>query len=81
MSELNKEWAQSIIKLGLIEMKKSTLAEVGAHAFHVLAEQGEAERGRVLEGLMKRYVALDNLVRDDKATAKLADEVVKVSRK
>ena len=80
MSELNEEWVQSIIKLGLIEEKKRILINLGNAAFLAHFVEGRNEVEWTLEGV-RRYADIDTLLRDDKATAKLATEVVKASRK
>ena len=79
MSELNEEWVQSIIKLGLIEAKKSALATVGDTAY----QQSIYGREELTDfaALLREYAEMDALLRDDKAMAKLAAEVVKASRK
>jgi hypothetical protein len=79
---MSEEWAQSIIKLGLIEHKKSLLSEIGIRAkiMHRYSDGEDAETLMLMESL-QAYAALDAFLRDDKATAKLAAEVVKASRK
>ncbi len=84
MTEMNEEWAQSIIKLGLIEEKKRLQCIVGNAAFVTVHSEGEPWKEQELSGmvdLINRYAEIDALLRDDKATAKLAAEVVKASRK
>ena len=85
MTDLNAEWVQSIIKLGLIEDKKRVLQIIGYSA-----ESYERCRRamNVLPGdladiaeFIQRYSDLDALLRDEKATFKLAEAVVKASRK
>lgn len=79
MSELNEEWAQSIIKLGLIEEKKRLLPAIGGDAYAFESEP-QLFVSRLVEKI-NYYANIDALLRDDKATAKLASEVVKASRK
>ena len=74
MSELNEEWVQSIIKLGLIEAKRAQLANIGVKALSDLTSAW------LLESIQD-YAKIEALLRDDRATAKLAAEVVKASRK
>lgn len=74
MSDLNEEWVQSIIKLGLIEAKKGLLASIGTEAY-------SNESTEWLATLVREYTEFESLLRDEKATAKLAAEIVKASRK
>jgi hypothetical protein len=79
MSELNEEWAQSIIKLGLIEAKKSALVSIGDTAYQQFTYGREELTD--FAALLREYAEIDALLRDDKATSKMAAEVVKASRK
>jgi hypothetical protein len=80
MSDLNEEWAQSIIRLGLIEKKKALLPEIGQRASYMHPSMDEHD-AKILYECLRHYSFLDALLRDDKATSKLAAEVVKASRK
>lgn len=79
MTDLNAEWVQSIIKLGLIEDKKSVLATIGEASYEQFTYRGDGLSD--LAALVREYAALDALLRDEKATFKMAEVVVKASRK
>jgi hypothetical protein len=71
VSELNAEYVESIVKLGLIERKKSILLNIGAEAL----SSAEEAHFWFLE-----YERIEALIRDPKNLKQIAERVVKVSR-
>lgn len=85
MTDLNAEWVQSIIKLGLIEEKKRVLQNIGsiADSYERYRREMKAHQSdlSLLAEFVQGYSNLDALLRDEKATFKMAEVVVKASRK
>ena len=85
MTDLNAEWVQRIIKLGLIEEKKRVLQIIGSVADSYERDRREMKAHQsdlsLVAEFVQRYSDLDALLRDEKATFKLAEAVVKASRK
>lgn len=72
MSELNAEYVESVIKLGIIERKKAVLVSVGA-----AAGLGSAED---VYYWLQIYEAMDSALRDGKKLRAFAEGVVKASK-
>lgn len=73
MSDLNVEYVESIVKLGLIEYKKQLLAGIG--------ESVMSGRDPVYPMQQIRYLdAAEALIRDSKKLRQIAEQIVKASR-
>jgi hypothetical protein len=71
MSELNVEYVESIVKLGLIERKKSILLNIGAEALCSAEETYH---------WFREYERVEALIRDPKNLKQIAEQIVKASK-
>jgi hypothetical protein len=74
VSELNAEYVESIVKLGLIEYKKTTLVYIGTE---VMDPGGRVE---YIAGQVANLEAADALIRDSKKLRQIAEQIVKASK-
>ena len=71
MSDLNVEYVESIVKLGLIERKKRLLSKIGAEA------PGSAEETYFW---FLEYERIEALIRDPKNLRQIAERIVRASK-
>jgi hypothetical protein len=77
VSELNAEYVESVVKLGLIERKKSLLSDLGFFAMK-LAKGDLMSNSTLLT--IESIEECEALIRDQKNLKQISERVVKASR-
>ena len=73
MTELNAEYVESLLKLALIEQKKSQLSYIGS-------ECANGPRPEALMADLAQFEHIESLLRDSKKLRAIAESVVKASK-
>lgn len=75
MSDLNVEYVESVVKLGLIEYKKQLLANIGDSVM------SDSDKSPFYPMQQIRYLdTAEALIRDSKKLRQIAEQIVKASR-